>query len=214
MEWIETMLCENGQIKLLEFHLDRLKWGLYQNRVHSIEDIIAQTRNTILSHLPKDSKKYKVRYLFNIDHVRNQSEKIEVISLGVLEMKTYALGIFTDQYKKIDAPWNAKTTDRAIYQSAMQWAHANNFEDALILNEKGHVIETSIFNIFILKDNIQLTPPLSDCLVKGVFRTWMMQNSAFPIIEQSLSINDILSADLILLTNAVQGIRLGKITQF
>jgi branched-subunit amino acid aminotransferase/4-amino-4-deoxychorismate lyase len=95
----------------------------------------------------------------------------------------------------------------------MKWAQANNLEDALILNEKGHVIETSIFNIFLLKNNLLLTPPLSDLPVKGVFRTWMIQNSIFPIIEQSLSIKDILSADLILLTNAIQGVRVGKITQ-
>lgn len=214
MEWIETMLCKNGRIELLELHLDRLKWGLYQNEIHSVEDIIAQALHTIESNLPKDSKKYKVRYLLNIDHARNPSEKIELILLGKLEMKTYTLGIYTEQSKKIDAPWNAKTTDRAIYQSAMQWAHANQLDDAVILNEQGHIIETSIFNIFILKNKILLTPPLSDGLVKGVFRTWMMQNSLFPIIEQSLSVKDILSADLILLTNSIQGLRLGKITQF
>jgi branched-subunit amino acid aminotransferase/4-amino-4-deoxychorismate lyase len=214
MEWIETMLCHHGRIELLELHLDRLKWGLYQNDIHSVEDIIAQTRQKILSNLPKDSKKYKVRYLLNIDSTGNSTEKIELISLEVLEMKTYSLGVYTEQFKKIDTPWNAKTTDRAIYQSAMQWAQANNLDDALILNEKGHVIETSIFNIFILKNKTLWTPPLSDLPVKGVFRTWMMQNSVFPIIEQSLSVKDILSADLILLTNAIQGLRLGKITQF
>lgn len=213
MEFIETMLCHNGRIELLEFHLDRLRWGLYQNDMSLVEDIIAQASQTILFYLPRDSKKYKVRYLFNIDEAGNHSEKIELIKISSPSRKTCSIGIYTEQFKKIEAPWNAKTTERSIYQSAMKWSQANNLEDALILNVKGHVIETSIFNIFLLKNNILLTPPLSDLPVKGVFRTWMIQNSIFPIIEQSLSTKDILSADLILLTNAIQGVRVGKITQ-
>ncbi len=213
MEFIETMLCHHGQIELLDLHLDRLRWGLYQNDIHSVQDIIAQARHTILSNLPQDSKKYKVRYLFNIDDAGNYSDKIELIEISSPSRKTYSIGIYTEHFKKNDAPWNAKTTERAIYQSAMKWAQENGLDDALILNENDHVIETSIFNIFLLKNNLLLTPPLSDLPVKGVFRTWMIQNSIFPIIEQSLSIKDILSADLILLTNAIQGVRVGKITQ-
>lgn len=213
MEFIETMLCQNGRIELLEFHLGRLRWGLYQNDIHFVQDIIVQANHTILSNLPQDSKKYKVRYLLNIDYVGNHSEKIELIEISSPSRKTCSIGIYTEKFKKNDAPWNAKTTERAIYQSAMKWAQANNLEDVLILNEKGNVIETSVFNIFLLKNNLLLTPPLSDLPVKGVFRTWMIQNSIFPIIEQSLSIKDILSADLILLTNAIQGVRVGKITQ-
>ncbi|HUH73116.1 MAG TPA: aminotransferase class IV [Chitinophagales bacterium] len=214
MEFIETMLCENGQVELLEFHLDRLKWGLYQNDIHSVNLILAQAKLTILSNLPEDSKKYKIRYLIHIDPKDNFLEKIEKIPLAHSQKSCLEIGIYNKVNKKIAPPWNAKTTERALYQSAMNWALGNELNDALILNENGHVIETSIYNIFILKNNVLFTPPISDMPVKGVFRTWLIQNSAFKIIEQSLSVKDILSADLILLTNAVQGIRLGKITQF
>lgn len=214
MEFIETMLCENGQIELLEFHLDRLKWGLYQNEIHSVNLILAQAKLTIHCNLPEDSKKYKIRYLIHIDPQDNFSEKIEKIPLAHSQNSCLEIGIYNKVNKRIAPPWNAKTTERALYQSAMNWALGNELNDALILNENGHVIETSIYNIFILKNNVLFTPPISDMPVKGVFRTWLIQNSAFKIIEQSLSVKDILSADLILLTNAVQGIRLGKITQF
>ena len=213
MEWVETMLCQNGQIELLDLHLNRLKWGLYQNNISTAESFINLASKTILSNLPKDSKNYKVRYLLNIDSIGNFSESIESQLLKNFNNEIYQIGIYTEQVKAINSPWNAKITDRNIYQSALNWAKANNLDDALIINSKGHLIETSIFTIFILKDDILYTPPLSDLPVKGVFRTWMIQNSIFPIIEQSLSENDIFSADLILLTNAVRGIRIGKMIQ-
>lgn len=212
MEFIETMLCKNGQIELLEFHLDRLKWGLYQNEILSANEIISQATHTILSNSPKDSKKYKIRYRIHFDKNGKYSEKIEVTPLVFSSNSFCKIGFYTNQVKKVSTPWNAKTTDRAIYQSAINWAHANHLEDAFILNNNGHIIESCICNVFILKDNILKTPPLSDMPVKGVFRTWMMHHSVFPIIEQSLSENDIITADLILLTNGVQGIRVGMIT--
>lgn len=213
MEWVETMLCQNGQIQLLELHLNRLKWGLFQYGISQVDAFIQQATQTILAHLPKDSQKYKVRYLLNIDAEGHSIESIESTIFENSKHKIYQLGIYKAQFKKNGFPWNAKITDRKIYQSALKWANENQLDDALIINEKGHIIESSIFNIFILKNNILYTSPLSDLPVKGVFRTWVIQNSIFPIIEKPIHLEDILDADLLLLTNALRGIQLANLIQ-
>lgn len=211
MEYIETLLCAKGKSELLELHLQRLAWGLYQNGYSVSDTWIDTARNTILNALPQDENYYRIRYLLNMDLNGVISDRVEVIPIENPVFSTFSLGIYTEQYKQVTFPWNAKTMARELYQSAAKWAAQNGYDDAIILNENGHVIETTIFNIYILKGNTLFTPPLSDMPVKGVFRTWMMRNSVFPVIEKSLTKEDLFSAETILLTNAVRGIQLGKI---
>lgn len=211
MNYIETLQCTQGRILLLEFHLERLKWGLYQNDYPVTNLLIEQVRNTIINNSPKDKNTYKIRYLLEIEKTGKYSDRVEVSRITPSSFETFSLGIYTQQKKAATAPWNAKTTQRELYQAATQWATKQSLDDAIILNEHGNIIETTIFNIFILKDGILYTPPLSDMPVKGVFRTWMMYDSVFPIIEKSLTTDDLLNAESILLTNAVRGMQSGKI---
>ncbi len=213
MEYIETLLCAKGKSELLELHLQRLTWGLYQNGYPVSDILIVTARNTILNALPQDENYYRIRYLLNIDFNGVCSDRVEVIPIEKPVFSTFSLGIYTEQCKQVASPWNAKTTERDLYRSAAKWAAQNNYDDAIILNEKGHVIETTIFNICIMKENKLFTPPLSDMPVKGVYRTWMMHHSVFPVIEKSLTKEDLFNAEAILLTNAVRGIQLGRMLE-
>lgn len=211
MVCIETLLCTQGSALLLEFHLERLKWGLYQNNYPVPDSLTEHVRNTILKALPQDKKNYRFRYLLDIDKTGKYSDTIEMSLMPSSSFKTFSLGLYTQQKKTVSAPWNAKTTQRDLYHAAALWAEKQGLDDAVILNENDDIIETTIFNIFLLKEGILYTPPLSDMPVKGVFRTWVMSHSVFPVIEKSLKREDLLSAEAILLTNALRVIQLGKI---
>lgn len=212
MEFVETMFCENQKIELLDFHLDRLKWGLYQNGFQAVNHKVSLSKNYILSQLPDSSRTYRVRYLIDVDF-DIVSQSVEYTPIDRCSFEIYKIGCYESRVKLKSSPWNAKTTHRDIYNDASQWAKENDFDDAIILNENGFVIETTIFSIFILKDGILYTPPLSDMPVKGVMRSWMMSNCVFPIIEKSLTIEDVENADYILLINAVRGIQLGHFSK-
>lgn len=207
MKWIETMYCQDGQVVLLEYHLDRLCWGLYQNLVSNVPTIRKICKKKIIEYIATLDGSFRVRMLFHPDTLHCEFSSVPFQTSGC---NTWKIGIYHQEQKVFSSPWNAKTTERSVYDNASLWAKENQLDDAIILNERGRVVETIIFNIFLLKDQCLFTPPLSDMPVKGVMRSWLMFNSVFPIIEKSLSVDDLENADFILLTNAVRGIQLGQ----
>lgn len=77
-------------------------------------------------------------------------------------------------------------------------------DDAVLLNTKGRVAETSVANLFIVKDGIIHTPPLAEGALPGTMRADVLNNTQS--CETPLSVSDILAADEVFLTNSL-GIR-------
>lgn len=84
------------------------------------------------------------------------------------------------------------------------------YDEGLMLDESGSVIEGVSSNIFILRNNTLLTPRLDHCGVAGVMRAAVMQQFfaqiALPVQETRLTLNDCLSADGMFICNSVIGI--------
>lgn len=87
---------------------------------------------------------------------------------------------------------------------ALRKAHDLGFDDYLFYNELGHITETSIANIFILKDNQLYTPSLSDGLLPGVVRYYILKK--FPVIQSSLTKEFLLNCDGAFMTNSLVGL--------
>ncbi|MFC0199131.1 aminotransferase class IV family protein [Paracoccus rhizosphaerae] len=76
---------------------------------------------------------------------------------------------------RCDDPWlRIKSTRRPIYDAAR--AALDGADEALLLNERGEVCEGTITNVFLPRDGILLTPPLSSGLLPGVLRRSLLQN--------------------------------------
>lgn len=192
---------------LLEYHLDRLCWGFYQNQIKNVSFLRQHCLERILLEVADLKGEQRVRMLFE-----DQDLSFEFNHTPIQRhFLNYSLGVYKEEFKRSTSPWNAKTSERDFYARAHAYAQQNSCDDVIILNEKGRVVETTIFNIFILKENILYTPPLSDMPVKGVMRSWMMSRSVFPIVEKSLSVEELYNADQIFLTNAVRGIQIGQL---
>ena len=54
-------------------------------------------------------------------------------------------------------------------------AELNGFDEALVLTADGHVNEASAANLFVIRDGVALTPPVSDDLLEGVTRKAIME---------------------------------------
>lgn len=81
------------------------------------------------------------------------------------------------------------------------------FDEAILLNTKGHVAETSSANIFIVtNDNILLTPHLNDGALPGITRDIVLSlaNSLHILsIERSIHPDELFTAKEIFLTNSI-----------
>ncbi len=114
-------------------------------------------------------------------------------------------GIYTFQAKAPGPLSNLKSGNALIFVLAAIWAKENKFDDALIVNTDGHIIEAISSNIFWMRDGKWHTPPLGDGCVKGVMREVFME--AHDVVEKSCSARDLLGAEKTILTNALQGVR-------
>ena len=72
------------------------------------------------------------------------------------------------------------------------------YEEAVLLNEHGRVAEGSGENIFVVKDGVLMTPPLSEGVLQGITRDTIVQFAAdldIPFVETSLLRQDLYLAD-------------------
>jgi branched-chain amino acid aminotransferase len=77
-------------------------------------------------------------------------------------------------------------------------AELNGFDEAVVLTANGHVNESSAANIFVIRDGIAITPPVSDDLLEGVTRKALMElmaNEGIPTAERSLDRSELYVAD-------------------
>jgi len=77
-------------------------------------------------------------------------------------------------------------------------AELNGFDEAVVLTAGGHVNEASAANIFVVRDGVALTPPVSDDLLEGVTRKGIMQllaNEGIRVEERSIDRSELYVAD-------------------
>ena len=81
-------------------------------------------------------------------------------------------------------------------------AELNGYDEAIVLTADGHVNEASAANLFVVRDGVALTPPVSDDLLEGVTRKGIMEmlaNEGIPLEERSIDRSELYVADEVLL---------------
>jgi branched-chain amino acid aminotransferase len=81
-------------------------------------------------------------------------------------------------------------------------AELNGFDEALVLTAGGHVNEASAANLFVVRDGVAITPPVSDDLLEGVTRKAIMEilaNEGVPTETRSIDRSELYVADEALL---------------
>jgi branched-chain amino acid aminotransferase len=83
-------------------------------------------------------------------------------------------------------------------------AHKAGFDEVVMLNERGEVSECTAANLFVVKGDKVLTPPLSSGCLEGVTRGILMEiasEAGTSIGEQTLRVEDLTSADEVFVTS-------------
>jgi branched-chain amino acid aminotransferase len=101
-------------------------------------------------------------------------------------------------------PARAKVTG-AYAQSALAKSEAveAGYDEAIVLTVDGHVSEGSAENLFMLKDGVFVTPPVTDDILEGVTRTLLMrlirEELGKPVVERSIDRTELYTCDELLL---------------
>ena len=98
-----------------------------------------------------------------------------------------------------------KVSTRNVYDQAWKIAEDLGGFDALFVNEQGFVTEGGRSSVFIKSDDRWLTPPVDAGLLPGVMRSIILNDPAWNAHEANLTIDEILNAKEIMLSNALRG---------
>lgn len=220
----ETMKCLNGKIILNDEHFARLWKGMQllqfelpkhftPEKLH--QEILnlaiknnhlkaARIRLTILRGEGGlyDAINQQPNYIIQTWALLNDTESLN--SNGLV------MGIYKDCKKSCDILSNIKHNNYLPYVMAALKAKKEKWNDAVVLNTFGTVCDTTIANIFFIKERIIYTPALQDGCVAGIMRQHFikqLKQTDFPCIEKIITIEELLDADEVFLTNSIYNLR-------
>jgi branched-chain amino acid aminotransferase len=95
-------------------------------------------------------------------------------------------------------------------------AQRAGFDEALVLNQNGHISEGSAMNIFMVRDGVVITPPVTDNILEGIVRKTAMelaQNElGLPVVERSIDRTELFICDELFMTgSAAQVVAITKV---
>jgi len=93
-------------------------------------------------------------------------------------------------------------------------AELNGYDEAVVLAADGHVNEASAANLFVVRDGVALTPPVSDDILEGVTRLAMIEllrNEKIPVEIRSIDRSELYVADEMFLCGT--GVQISPVTE-
>ena len=128
-----------------------------------------------------------------------------------IDKKDYVVDLYTDFYISKQLLSSIKTTNKIINITASIFANENGLDNCLLLNDSKNVIEALQGNLFMLKGNTLITPPVSEGCLNGVMRkqilTLARKIENLEVVEEVISPFDLQKADELFITNVIKGIQ-------
>jgi len=144
-----------------------------------------------------------VSFLINSESLENK--------LYTINQEEYKVDLYTDFYVAKQLLSSIKNTNKLINITASIFAKENDLDNCLLLNDSKNVIEALQGNIFMLKGNKLITPPVSEGCLNGVMRKQiigLVRNiENIEVAEEVISPFDLQKADELFITNVIKGIQ-------
>ena len=220
----ESMRFSSGEVLFFDDHYNRLQpameaLGIKGNQNFSPNNLRFHIHALIQANRIKSSARIRVEVFRNGEgtYTPDTNESSFLITAGPLDDENYTLNkeglridVFPDLKKQVNIFSKYKTANSLLFVMAGLFIKGNNLDDCIILNEQENVCEANGSNIFIINGSTVLSPPLSDGCIDGVMRKNLIRifdAENIPFAEKTISVNELLSAEEIFLTNVSKGIR-------
>jgi branched-chain amino acid aminotransferase len=218
----ETIKVINGKILLKEYHLERLFSGLLLLKFNIPKLFIAEKlTGEILNLCKKNECEQRARVRLSVfrgngglyDEERTLQYIIECWPLNESVNKLNENGLVIDIYpgakKNCDVFSNLKSANFLPYNMAALYAKENKMNDCLVLNTRGNIADSTIANVFMIKEGVVITPALAEGCVNGVMRRYLIEKLRsvdYELREEAITISNLETADEVFLTNAIKGV--------
>ncbi len=223
----ETMHASGNKVQFFYEHIERL---IRSMKVLKMEVPVRFTIDTMglqqeISKLLNKNKLFKgarVRMSvfrqsggFYAPQTNETEYTIQCSALSSYKYDFNTKGIFVDVYDEITKPINylsrIKLISSTLFVMAGIYKTENQLDECLLINTKGNIVEGISSNIFIVKENTILTPSLREGCLAGIMRQKTIEIAKkmnFSVQDEAIvQINDLMAADEIFFTNAINGIQ-------
>lgn len=217
----ETMRAKKGRVFRLDDHLQRLirsaatlGWAL----LPSMEELRLHVTR-VAHHCGHDEA--RVRLTVTTGSVRITAEdtppRLTLVATagpgGAYPAQLYSQGVTAlispFRQSQHDPTVGHKTTSYFSRLAALRTAHATGAMEAIWFTEQGQLAEGCISNVFLVRDERLLTPPLNTPVLPGIARATVLSLAAELSIdceERPLSREELVSADEVFLTNCMMDV--------
>ncbi len=129
---------------------------------------------------------------------------------GSLNENGLQLCIYRDAKKTMDSFSNLKHNNYLPYFMGALFAKEQQCNDALILNSAGRICDSTIANIFLIKDGTVYTNPPGEGCITGIIQSFIVEQLSHPgftVVKEAITEAALLEADEVFLTNSIYNIR-------
>jgi len=221
----ETIKFANNRLNFWEDHYFRLMASMRIVRMEipmsfSPEYLEEEIRKTLsVNQLPEKSARVKLLIVRKAGGLYSpETNEVDfLITTEEIESNTYQLNehglnieLFKDFYKNSGLLSTIKTTSAQFYTIASIFRKENDYDECLLINERKEVVEAISSNLFILKGDDLITPPLESGCLKGIMRKKVIEFAPqlnLNIKEESFSPFALQKADEVWLTNSIKGLQ-------
>jgi branched-chain amino acid aminotransferase len=212
----ESIKVSGGMPQFLTLHYNRLMQSAQILKFET--DLSIETFEQIVNDTITQSslKEARVRFVMHRNaegfYTPSNNQTLiftEIFPLVFASNNILTLGVYTDNYKPCTELSSIKSGNALLCVMAGIFANENGFDDSLILNEHGCVCEATSSNIFMVKNEKVYTPALTEGCVAGVMRHHILEqlrNADYEVQETMVTLEQLLDADAIFLTNAIRGV--------
>jgi len=209
----ETLLAVENRLVFKPLHLKRLRSGakaIGMKLPVSLRTIGEWTQDTAAKH-PARVKKVRLTVTSGESARwvgRQGKPQVVVITVShTVPERPFRLFVSPLRVDQDSTLRRIKTISYVLQAAALKQAVERGFDDALLLNEKEQVAETTSANIFWVTRGRIFTPPLSAGCLEGVTRSLVMRQAArlgFHLAERDVDLDRIAAADEIFLSSSLK----------
>jgi branched-chain amino acid aminotransferase len=136
-------------------------------------------------------------------HDMQQSFLIYTAPMGEYIDTQGGLRCMTSSWRRISdsaIPARAKITGSYVNSAlAKSEAMENGYDEAIMLTHDGHVSEGSAENLFMLRDGVFVTPPVTEDILEGITRSLMIglirNDLGYQVVERSIDRTELYTCD-------------------
>ena len=212
----ETMRAYAQKVYRLDEHLDRLLHSAKELAIpvagnkDDLHDAVVQTLKA------NELSEARLRLTVSWGDLRSEPKGTILITASQLQLypaEFYSKGmtiVISDSKVESSNPVaRHKSTNYLARLLALRKAQQLKAGEALWFTESNHLAEGCISNVFLVKDNKLLTPSLAEPILPGVTRAAVLELAKaenVAVDEQALTIEELIAADEVFLTNSIMEI--------